>query len=161
MNTAKSTSSRKYRWIAIFILIMLIGTLAAAIVLTLTIAPDAPAVSGGYPHSSTYEILIPEGQILKAGDLEFIVLKTGEGIALKIGDRREEMILGELRDTKDRTLTIGALGRTILETRYRLRASWDGMRDGNAVFRVTLQSEEQIPDWILRPIIPGIQISPL
>lgn len=140
---------------------MLIGSLAAAIVLTLTIAPDAPAVSGGYPYSSTYEILIPEGQILKAGDLEFLVLKTGEGIALKIGDRREEMIQGEIRDTKDRMLTIGALGRTILETRYRLRASWDGMRDGNAVFRVTLQSEEQIPDWIVRPIMPGIQISPL
>lgn len=140
---------------------MLIGSLAAAIVLTLTIAPDAPAVSGGYPYSSTYEVLIPEGQVLKAGDLEILVLKTGEGIALKIGDRREEMIQGEIRDTKDRMLTIGALGRTILETRYRLRASWDGMKDRNAVFRVTLQSEEQIPDWIVRPVMPGIQISPL
>ena len=143
------------------ILIVLIG-FAIAVVLTVTIIPDQPGTPGAvYPYSTTFQVSLPEGEVVKIGDIDILALHTGDRIVLKIGNKREEMIPGEKREITDRNATIVILGRPIFQTGYRFSAVWTGMEGTRALFTVTLQTSRQVPDWLISGIIPKeIQASP-
>lgn len=137
------------------IILVVMGVLTA-LILTLTIAADQPGVSGAtYPYSTTFRVSLPEGETVRVGDLDILALKAGDTIALRIGDRREEMDPGETRDVADRTVAVKALGQTVFQTGYRLKVTWTGMEGRDLIFRVTLLSSRQIPDWLISRVMPA------
>ncbi len=153
----------KKKLLAFCIIIILIGGLGTGILATLTILPDEPATPGaGYPYSITFQVSIPEGERLMIGDLDVIALKTGDEMALKIGDHREVMKQGETREVADRTVMIQTLGTRVFQTGYRLSATWMSMQGSDAIFRVTLQTSRQVPECIISRVLPQqIRIVPV
>ncbi|PKL59103.1 MAG: hypothetical protein CVV33_09560 [Methanomicrobiales archaeon HGW-Methanomicrobiales-4] len=146
--------------IGIFILVV-VGILTS-VIMTLTIIPDQPGISGTlYPYTTTFRVSLPEGETVKVGNLDILALRTGDTIALRIGDRREEMDLREMREVADRTVTVKTLGKTAFQTGYRLSVTWTGMEGRSAIFRVMLMSNRQIPDWLVSRVMPAeIQATP-
>jgi hypothetical protein len=149
--------------IAILIIIILVIGLAFAAILTLTISPDNPGNPGAaYPYKTSFQVSLPEGQTVKIGDLPLTALSYGRQITLKIGDRREEMKSGEVREIADRTAVIKMFGKPVFETGYRLSATWTGIINNQAQFKVSLQTSRQVPDWLVRRMLPtDIQASPV
>ena len=156
MNGNKETGTRHHRLLAGIGIIILIGAcVLIAVIMTLTISTDQPGRSEtGYPYTTTFLVSLPEGETVQVGDQEILVLSTGDSIALRIGDHREEMHQGEEREIADRTVTVQTLGQTVFETGYRFSATWVGMEGKTATFRVTLRSSRQIPDWLISRVIP-------
>ena len=146
---------------ALIILIVLI-IFAIAAVLTVTIIPDQAGTRGAVcPYSTTFQVSLPEGEVVKIGNIDILALSTGDRIALKIGNNREEMKSGEEREIADRNATIILLGQPVFQTGYRLSAVWTGMEGSRAQFTVTLQTSKQVPDWLISRIIPKeIRASP-
>ncbi|MFH0968809.1 MAG: hypothetical protein V1862_14115 [Methanobacteriota archaeon] len=148
--------------ISLGIIILVVIGILTAVILTLTLIPDQPGISGAvYPYTTTFRVSLPEGEIVQVGTLEILALRTGDTMALRIGDRREEMDLGEKREVADRTVTVKTLGQTAFQTGYRLWVTWTGMEGKSAIFKVTLMSSRQIPDWLISRVIPAdIQVTP-
>ena len=134
--------------------ILLAGT---AVIMTMTILPDQPGSPGiPLPYSTTFQVSLPEGEKVSIGNLQ-----TGEGIILKIGDRREEMVRGEEREISDRNATILLFGQPVYTTGYRLVVTWKGMDQDRALFSITMKTSRQVPDWLISRVLPGeIQASP-
>ena len=140
----------------VVILLIILMIIAAAVILTLQVRPDLPGMSGTpLPYSTTFLVSLPEGKEVRIGNLDILALQTGEEMALKIGEKREEMEQGEVRQIADRNATITVLGQKLFETGYRLNVTWTGMAERRALFRVTLQTGKQVPDWLIQRIIPG------
>jgi len=160
--TSGETISKHRYLIAAGILILVIIGLIGAVILTLTIIPDQPGTPGAvYPYSTSFQASLPEGQQVTIGDLDILALQTGSRMALKIGDKREEMIQGEEREIADRNATITILGQPVFQTGYRLSVTWTGMDGTHARFKITLETSRQVPDWLISTIIPKeIQASP-
>jgi len=139
--------------------ILLAGT---AVIMTMTILPDQPGSPGiPLPYSTTFQVSLPEGEKVSIGNLEMTALQTGEGIILKIGDRREEMVRGEEREISDRNATILLFGQPVYTTGYRLVVTWKGMDQDRAIFSITMKTSRQVPDWLISRVLPGeIQASP-
>lgn len=148
----------------IIVVIIIIGLMIAtlATILTATIIPDQPGMKGtSLPYSTTFHASLPEGEEVTVGNLDILALKTGDRIALKIGDRREEMVTGEEREIADRNATILVFGQPVFETGYRLMVTWTGMQQDRAMFTVTLKTGRQVPDWLISRVLPSqIQASP-
>jgi hypothetical protein len=153
--------NHRYLIIAAIVLAAIIIAGVAAI-LTLTILPDQPGMKGvSLPYSTTFHVSLPEGEKVSIGNLDILTLRTGDRIALKIGESREEMVMGEEREISDRNATIMIFGQPFFETGYRLMATWTGMKNDRALFIITLKTSRQVPDWLISRVIPAdIQASP-
>lgn len=162
----KQESGRRVRGhkkiIVLGIIILILGCLGAGVMMTLTVIPDQPASPGaGYPYAISFQVSLPEGDGVKIGNLDILALQTGDQIALRIGDHREVMSQGERREVAARTATVQTLGYPVFQTGYRLNATWTGMKERNAVFRVTLETSRQIPEYLINRVMPAkIQITP-
>jgi hypothetical protein len=159
--TREIVSGHRYLIGAGIIIIGIIG-IAYAAILTLTIIPDQPGTPGAvYPYSTTFLVSFPEGEGVKIGSLDILALQTGSRMALRIGDKREEMMIGEEREITNRNATIAILGRPVFQTGYRLKVTWTGMGGKRALFHITMETSRQVPDWMISRIIPEeIQASP-
>lgn len=141
---------------AVAILIVVIGGITAAALLTLNITPDQPASEDvTYPYTTNFLASLPDGESVRVGSLDILALQTVDRMALRIGDHREEMQLGETRQIGGRVFSIRVLGITVFETGYQLRATWTGVEGNRAIFRIVLRTSRQVPDWLMGRVLPA------
>ncbi|WP_319579269.1 hypothetical protein [uncultured Methanospirillum sp.] len=148
--------SNRRTLIAVLILIIVVVGAVGAALLTLQITPDQVGAGDSvYPYTTTYQASLPDGERVRVGSLDILAMQTGDKIALRIGDHREEMKLGETRQIGKRVFSIRVFGVPAFETGYQLDATWTGVQKDKEIFRIVLKTSRQVPEWLMSRIIPG------
>jgi hypothetical protein len=144
------------RLIIALILILVIGGVVAAALLTLEITSDQPATGAAiYPYTATYQVSLPDGERIRIGSLDILAIQTGDRITLKIGSHREEMQQGEIREIGSHVFSIRVFGVPVFETGYQVSATWTGIQEDQDLFRIVLQTNRQVPEWLMNLVIHG------
>ncbi len=146
--------SNRKALIAILILIIIVGVVGAAL-LTLQITPDEQGIHDStYPYTTTYQASLPDGERVRVGNLDILAMQTGDRVALRIGNHREEMKLGETRNIGAKVFSIRIFGAPVFETGYEIDATWTGVQKDKEIFRIVLRTNRQVPEWLINRIIP-------
>ncbi len=130
---------------------------------TLTLDPALPPMQGAlYPFTSTYDLLVPDGEKLMIGNTGFIVLTVGDEAFLKLGETREKLSVGDEITIAEKRAVVKTLGMTILDTNYRIDTTYRGMVNGKADFYLTVKTSSQIPQFLIDRMLPaGMQARPI
>jgi len=140
----------------IIMYLIIFFVLLAAIVwftMSVTVITVAPGISK--PFTSSYGVSFPEGQTITIGNTHIIVLSNQGLIITDIDGEKQNMVVGEDRVIADRRATITTLGGfRIVDTDLQMNLKYKGERDNRAYFDVTLYTSKQVPDIVVRQLIP-------
>jgi hypothetical protein len=142
--------------IRVLVLIIVIAGIVGAAVLTMQITPDQLATQDmPYPYTTTYQASLPDSERVHVGSLDILAMQTGDRIALKIGDHREEMEMNETRQIGPRVFSIRVFGSPVFDTGYQVNVTWTGVQKDRDTFKIVLRTSRQVPEWLMNRIIPG------
>ena len=161
---APSGGKKKRRgWIAAAVILIIVIVIASSAYLSITVNPDIPPPPEAVlPYRATYEVLIPEGQDLAIGNTDILILSTGPELTMKIGDRREEFVVGQTKTITERDALVTVLGFRVFEMTYRIDATYQGMTGDQADFFLILFTSQPVPDILIQRLLPGqIQLRPV
>lgn len=142
--------------IRVLVLIIVIAGAGAAAVLTMQITPDQLATQDTpYPYTTSYQVSLPDGERVYIGSLDILAMQTGDRIALKIGDHREEMEMNETRQISPRVFSIRIFGTPVYDTGYQVNVTWTGVHKDRDTFKIVLRTNRRVPEWLMNRVIPG------
>lgn len=129
--------------------------IALAAFLTLSIQADlSPEPGATYPYTTTYAVLIPDGQVIRIAGTPIIVLTSGDELIMKIGDQNEKFVVGQTKRISERKAEFRALGIPILSTNYLIEATYRGRYSSNADFFLIVRTSRQVPSFLIERILP-------
>lgn len=127
------------------------------IVAFLTIGVTTTTVSEGasFPYTTTYGVSFPEGETITIGNTHIIVLSYENEMVADIDGDREKLVVGETREMAPRHAKVTILGTPLLETDFQILLTYKGVNDNRAYFDLTVKTEKQVPDFLLRRLLPS------
>jgi hypothetical protein len=144
-------------------LIVLIALVA--IVGLLTIAVSVTNVNPGnpLPYTTKYSVTFPEGQIITIGNSHITVLSYQNELISDIDGDRQKLVIGEDRVIAERRAVITTFGViTLIDTNFQINLTYKGDRDNRAYFDMAIHTSKQVPDILLRNLLPSeIQATPI
>ena len=139
----------------VLILILLIVVVAAAAYLTLSLTVTNASPGNPMPFTTNYGVSFPEGQTIALGNTHINVLSYQNELITDIDGDREKLIVGEDRVISDRRVVITTLGGiTLMDTFFRIDFKYNGERDNRAFFDMAVHTSKQVPDYLLRHLLP-------
>jgi len=152
----------KNRTIALAVIALVVIVILAAVV-TLSIQADLPPEPGAvYPYTTTYQVLLPDGQPIAIAGTTIIVLTSDDELFLRIGDQNEKFVVGQTKTISERKAVFRSLGIGILATNYRIDATYLGRTGNRADFFLIIRTSEQVPSFLIERILPReIQARPV
>jgi hypothetical protein len=148
---------------------LIVGTILGILViliiaafLTLSVKADLPPDPGtGYPYTTTYAVLIPDGLPIRIAETPILVLTSGNELIMKIGDQNEKFVAGQTKTISERRAEFRALGIPLLSTNYLIEATYRGRSGPNADFFLIVRTSRQVPSFLIERILPAeIQARP-
>jgi hypothetical protein len=135
------------------ILLVIILIAAAFLTLNVTVSNVAPGLA--MPFTTNYGVSFPEGQTITIGNTHIIVLSNQGLIITDIDGDRQNMVVGEKRVISERRAVITTLGViTLLDTHFQIDLVYKGERDNRAYFDMAVHTSQQVPDNLLRQLLP-------
>ena len=135
------------------ILLVIILIAAAFLTLNVTVSNVAPGLA--MPFTTNYGVSFPEGQTITIGNTHIIVLSNQGLIITDIDGDRQNMVVGEKRVISERRAVITTLGViTLLDTHFQIDLVYKGERDNRAYFDMAVHTSQQVPDILLRQLLP-------
>jgi len=136
-------------------IILLVIILIAAAILTLNVMVSNVAPGLAMPFTTNYGVSFPEGQTITIGNTHIIVLSNQGLIITDIDGDRQNMVVGEKRVISERRAVITTLGViTLLDTHFQIDLVYKGERDNRAYFDMAVHTSQQVPDILLRQLLP-------
>ncbi len=136
-------------------IIALIVIIVIAAFFSISVEPNlAPDPGVTYPFTTSYAILIPEGQSIQIAGIPIIALTAGDEMIMKIGDRNEKFVVGETKTISERRALFTMLGITLFSTNYRIEATYRGSTGNNADFYLIIRTSKQVPSFLIERILP-------
>jgi hypothetical protein len=136
------------------IVLVVIIAVVALLTLSVTVTNVAPGVS--MPFTTNYGVSFPEGQTIVIGNTHIIVLSNQGLIITDIDGDRQNMVVGEKRVISERRAQITTLGViTLLDTHFQIDLVYKGDRDNRAYFDMAIHTSQQVPDILLRQLLPN------
>ena len=136
------------------ILLVIILIVAAFLTLNVTVSNVAPGIA--MPFTTNYGVSFPEGQTITIGNTHIIVLSNQGLIITDIDGDRQNMVVGEKRVISERRAQITTLGViTLLDTHFQIDLVYKGERDNRAYFDMAVHTSQQVPDILLRQLLPN------
>jgi len=140
--------------VLIGIIVLAIIVIAAAILsFTVTMVDTEPGAS--YPYTTTYAVSFPEGEAVNIGTTRFIALSYQDEMVADIDGIREKLVIGDERQFAERRARITTLGLPIIDTNFRITLRYTGARDNRANFDLTVQTQKQVPEFIIKRLLPA------
>jgi hypothetical protein len=139
--------------VVLFLIILLI--IAAAIVwfsVSITNTDVTPGIA--LPFTTNYAVSFPEGQTITLGNNRINVLSVQNEVITDIDGNRQKLLVGEQRVIPERRGRITIFGVTILDTNYIITLTYKGERDNRAYFDMAVQTSKQVPDMLLKRLLP-------
>jgi hypothetical protein len=134
--------------------IVIIVVIVAGAILTLSVAVTNPELGAAYPYSTKYAVSFPEGQQIAVGNTKVSVLSYQNELVTDVEGNRQKLVVGEDRVLAERGATITTLGITILQTNFQINLTYTGERSGRAYFDMTINTQKQVPELILKGLLP-------
>jgi len=136
------------------IVLVVIIAVVALLTMSVTVTDVAPGVS--LPFTTNYGVSFPEGQTITIGNTHIIVLSNQGLIITDIDGDRQNMVVGEKRVISERRAQITTLGViTLLDTHFQIDLVYKGDRDNRAYFDMAIHTSQQVPDILLKQLLPN------
>lgn len=141
---------------------VLAGVVAAVIViavlavLTLTVAVyESETISGEYPYTTTYSVSLPDGQPVAIGSSRILVTSYNDELIADVDGTKEKLVVGQERVISPRHAQIKVIGLPVLDTDFQITLTYLGSTGTNANFAMTVRTSKQVPELVLRQLIPA------
>ncbi|MDO9326482.1 MAG: hypothetical protein Q7T80_16150 [Methanoregula sp.] len=133
-------------------LIAIIGVVA---VVTLTVAVVESQTGTSFPYSTNYRVSLPDGETVTMGNSKIIVMVMGDSVDTSVDGNKEKLSIGQERVISPHFARISALGIPLIDTDFQITLKYLGASGNNALFDMTVRTSKQIPELILRRLIPA------
>ena len=136
-------------------LIVLAIILALAAFFTLSVSVTNVSPGGSLPFTTTYGVSFAEGQAITIGNTHISVLSYQNELISDIDGNRQKLVMGEDRVISERRAVITTLGViTLVDTNFQINLKYKGDRDNRAYFDMAVHTSRQVPDLLLRKLLP-------
>jgi len=136
------------------IVIIIIILAIAFLTLNITVMPATPGVPLSF--TTNYGVSFPEGQPITIGNTHISVLSYQNELISDIDGDKEKLVYGEDRNISERRAVITTLGVvTLIDTHFQILLKYKGERDNRAYFDMAVQTSQQVPDILLRNLLPS------
>lgn len=137
-------------------IVALIVILAVAALLTLSVSVSSVSSGAALPFTTNYAVTFPEGQPITIGNSHMNVLSFQNELISDIDGDRQKLVEGEIRTIAERRAVITTLGvLTLMDTNFLINLKYKGNRDNLAYFDMAIQTSKQVPDMLLRKLLPA------
>jgi hypothetical protein len=107
------------------------------------------------PFTTNYAVSFPEGQTTTLGNSRINVMWFENELITDIDGAKQKLVVGEERVISERRGIIKALGViTLMDTNYVINLKYKGERDGRAYFDMAVHTSKQVPDMLLKRMLP-------
>jgi hypothetical protein len=137
--------------LGIVLLVIVIATLA---VFTLTIAVLDTTTGTALPYSTTYRVTLPDGEPITIGSSHILVMSYNNVIMADVDGTKDTLVVGQERVTSPRHARITVMGIPLFDTDFQISLTYLGSSGENADFTMTVRTSEQVPELVLRHLIP-------
>jgi hypothetical protein len=145
-------SSIKYLIYVIILAIVLVAVAWFSLNVTVTNVVPGNAL----PFTTNYGVSFPEGQTVTVGNTHINVLSYQNELISDIDGDRQKLVVGEDRIIAERRAVITTLGAiTLLDTNFKIDLKYKGERDNRAYFDMAVHTSRQVPDVLLKQLLPA------
>jgi hypothetical protein len=107
------------------------------------------------PFTTNYAVSFPEGQTTTLGNSRINVMWFENELITDIDGAKQKLVVGEERNISERRGIMKALGViTLMDTNYVINLKYKGERDGRAYFDMAVHTSKQVPDILLKRMLP-------
>ena len=138
--------------VGIIIAIVLVALIA---VFTLTVAEMETQAGTSFPYITSYKVTLPDGQPVSIGNTRITVMTYGNELVADVDGTKEKLVVGQQRVISPHSARISALGIPLLDTDFQITLTYLGQTGNNANFDLTIKTSKQVPEFMLRPLIPA------
>ena len=138
--------------VGIIIAIVLVALIA---VFTLTVAVMETQAGTSFPYITSYKVTLPDGQPVSIGNTRITVMTYGNELVADVDGTKEKLVVGQQRVISPHSARITALGIPLLDTDFQITLTYLGQTGNNANFDLTIKTSKQVPEFMLRPLIPA------
>lgn len=139
---------------------VLVGIIAAVMViavlaiLTLTVTVLDAQAGTEYPYTTTYSVSLPDGQPVTIGSSHILVTSYNDELITDVDGTKEKLVVGQQRVISPRHAQVKTLGLPLIDTDFQITLTYLGSTGTNANFVMTVKTSKQVPELILRQLIP-------
>jgi hypothetical protein len=141
--------------ILIVLALIVLVIIAAAIAwfsVSATITDVTPGIA--LPFTTNYAVSFPEGQTVTFGNSHINVLSDQNEVITDIDGNRQKLVVGEQRVIPERRGKITIFGITPMDVNYKITLTYKGERDNRAYFDMAVQTSKEVPDLLLKRLLP-------
>lgn len=135
-------------------LIAIVVIVSVIAVLTLTVAVLDTPTGTSFPYTTTYRVSIPDSETIMFGNSKILVLTMGNEVDTSVDGVKERLAIGQERTISARYARITALGMPVIDTDFQIVLKYIGSSGGNALFDMRVMTSRQVPEILIRQIIP-------
>jgi hypothetical protein len=150
------------RW-ALYASVVIIIILAAAYLTIGVVISEAP-IAASYPYTTTYQVFLPNSQVVTIGNSEIIAIPTGTGdqVTLSINGQRSDMSVGQTKTIQERRAMISALTVKVMDFDFRVDATYQGRSGDTTQFYLAFKTSQQVPSFLIERLLPAdVQARPV
>ncbi len=134
------------------IVLVIIAAAIAWFSVSATITDVTPGIA--LPFTTNYSVSFPEGQTVTLGNSHVNVLSDQNEVITDIDGNRQKLVVGEQRVIPERRGKITIFGITPMDVNYKITLTYKGERDNRAYFDMVVQTSKQVPDLLLKRLLP-------
>lgn len=135
-------------------LLAIVVVIAILAVLTISVAVLNTPTGTSYPYTTTYRVSLPDGEAVTVGNSRILVLTMGNEVDTSVDGSKERLAIGQERTISARYARISALGIPFIDTDFQIVLKYIGPSGTNALFDMKIMTSRQVPEILIRRIIP-------
>jgi hypothetical protein len=136
------------------VLVFIIVVIAAAI-LTMSVTNTTADPSTSLPFGTQYRVTLPDGEPVTIGNSRIVVMSYENEMVTDVDGNREKLVVGQERIISPRHAQITVFGIPVFTTDFQITLHYLGTTGKNADFDMTIKTSKQVPDLVLRRLIPS------
>ena len=136
-------------------IIALVILISVIVIVTLTIAVLDSQAGTSFPYSTSYRVSLPDWEPVTIGNTNILVLAMPDGVDTSVDGIKEKLTVGQNRVISPHSARISALGIPLIDTDFQITLKYLGASGNNAQFDMTVKTSKQIPELVIRRIIPA------
>jgi hypothetical protein len=136
-------------------LIAIVVVVSVIAVVTLTVAVLEQPTGTSFPYTTMYRVSLPDSQQVTIGNSNIMVMTMDNEVDTSVDGNKERLAIGQERTISARYARISALGVPIIDTDFQIVLKYIGPSGNNALFDMKVMTSRQVPEILIRRIIPS------
>jgi hypothetical protein len=140
------------------VMLVAIGFVAVLVILaalTFSITFTNATVAASYPYTTTYDVVFPNSEVVKFGNVEIIAIPQEDRVTLSVNKVPQTIALYETKEISARRARISVFWITVMEFDFKLLAEYRGQVGQDARFYLSEKTSQQVPAFLVDRLLPG------